>query len=52
MTGVIDGLRWSLLGTPLGLAHAIGVSAPWLVILLSRGLAVLPSAERTLADMI
>ena len=50
MTGVVEGFRWSLLGTPDTLHPSVFLSAVVVVVLLGGGLVYFRRMERTFAD--
>ncbi len=52
MTGVITGIRWSLLGAPLPNVPVIAVGAATALVILGMGLAIFRSSEPRFADTI
>jgi len=52
MTGVIEGFRWALLGTPAPSGATLVISCAATILLLGSGLAYFRRAERTFADII
>lgn len=52
MTGVVDGFRWCLLGTPAPSGSLLAVSVAAVVVLLLGGLSYFGSMERTFADLV
>lgn len=52
LTGVVEGFRWALLGTPTGPGLPMAVSAATVVILLIGGLYYFRRVERSFADIV
>lgn len=52
MVGIIEGFRWSLLGTTQPDLHAVTISVAMIVLVLFSGLIYFKKAERSFADVI